>query len=59
MRYMDNQQKQTQSEQQQHNNATNEQQQNKKQQPKLTIRTKGIEITDMKQFLANKKRNLQ
>ena len=69
-RYMENKQQQKRSEtttttshkaneQQQPNNINGEeeeQQQSERHPPKLTIRTKGIEITDMKEFLAQKKR---
>ena len=47
------------NEQQQPNNINDEeeeQQQSERHPPKLTIRTKGIEITDMKQFLAEKRK---
>ena len=57
-RYMINNEQQTENKQQnhKHNNETKQQQQNGKQHPKLTIRTRGIEITDMKKFLADKRK---
>ena len=65
------QQQQKKSEEQQPSNTVNKQQQQQKkpeqnkttmktqqqQHPKLTIKSKGIEITDMKLFLANKRKN--
>ena len=57
-RYMINNEQQTENKQQnhKHNNETKQQRQNGKKHPKLTIRTQGIEITDMKKFLAEKRK---
>ena len=43
---------------QQHNNETKQREQNEQQQqhPKLTIKSRGIEITDMKKYLAEKRK---
>ena len=44
-------------EQQQQPNTSNKAQQQQQQPPKLTIRSRGIEISDMKQYLARKKKD--